>query len=89
MVGRKAADRHDYDGSCKPGGAMIFAQETFSVSVFKWVKKASGGLKKAKSVYRIYGSVHDPESVYRRAEEVCDHLDNGGTMDKKSERVRS
>ena len=90
MIGRKMENKYDYDGQCSPRhfGVGWVGQGTFSVSVFQWAKKSSGnGLKKAKSVYRIYGLIGNPDKVYQRAEEVCDFLDAGGVLEKKSERV--
>ena len=85
MSDREGVGNYDYDGSCKPGAGSWASQETFSVSIFKWVKRASGGrLKRAKSVYRIYGLVSDPEKVYQRVGDVCDFLDHGGVLEKKS-----
>jgi len=79
MSKRKVEGRYDYDGMCKPvnGKPHWKEQETFSVSIFQWVKKSNGGLKKSKSVYRIHGRVEDAEAVYKRAEEVCTELDQG------------
>ena len=88
---RKIEGHYDYFGACAPwstGG--LLHHETFSVSVFMWVRSKTG-LKKSKSVYRIYGYVNNPEAVYKRAEEICDLLDKGliGTLTRKSERVRN
>ena len=86
---RKIDGHYDYDGACDPKHLCFSSYETFSVSVFRWVSKAGGkGLKKTKSVYRIHGIVSNPASVYRRAEEICNFLDGGGILNKKSERVK-
>jgi len=82
---REKLGRWDFDGACKPGNSL--PKDTFSVSIFQWVQKKSGGLKKSKSVYRVKGSFHYPEQVYKRAGEICDFLDNGGKLFKKSETV--
>jgi len=89
MKDRKQEGHHDYDGACKPGKFTWASQTAFSVSVFRWVAKASGkGLKKSASVYRIKGTIAHPERVYERAEEVCDMLDRGETLTGKSETVK-
>lgn len=84
---RNADGRYDYSGACAPwSDGSHGSNETFSVSVFMWVRSRSG-LKKAKSVYRISGRIDKPEAVYKRADEVCDFLDQGGVLTRKSERV--
>ena len=87
---RKQAGRHDWDGNCKPGGIQQFSsQTTFSVGIFKWLTKARGkGLKRSAVVYRVKGSVERPECVYMRAEIICDCLDVGVVLVRKSETVR-
>jgi len=90
MNRRKVEGCYDYDGACKPGpnGEGVWAgQHDFSVSIFMWVRKAYIGLKKAKAVYRVKGAVSNSEAVYRRAEDICDFLNDGGILKKKSERV--
>jgi len=84
---RRVEDWYDYDGSCRPGVCTWPNQEKFSVAIFQWRKKVGGGLKRGKAVYRVHGWVSDPKSVYRRAEEVCDFLEGGGVLEKKSESV--
>jgi hypothetical protein len=80
--------KHAYDGSCKPGGQTLCGQQTFSVGIFQWVPKASGGLKKSKVKVRVYGSVDYPDSVYDRAEEIVRALDAGTYDGPKSVRVK-
>lgn len=85
---RRTENAYDYQGSCGPREYGIGWWETFSVSIFQWVKGNTGRLKKAKSVYRIKGLISDNEKVYARAEELCDLFDTGVTMSQKSETVR-
>lgn len=86
---REVEEHYDYSGSCAPRASELRwgAQKTFSVGIFQWVRKEKGGLKRSAVVYRISGSVHTPEKVYQRAEEVYDLLDGGLTLVKKSETV--
>jgi len=81
MKNRKKLGKWDFDGECKPQSSGFFygGQETFSVSIFQWIQNKSGGLKKSKSVYRVKGSVNQPEKVYKRAGKICDQLDSGCT----------
>ena len=76
---------YDYDGACKPGGGgeLVYGvQQTFSVGIFKWVKKANGrGLKRSPVVKRIRGYMSDPDDVYLRAQVECDILN--GKMEGK------
>lgn len=85
---RRTENAHDYQGSCGPRECGIGCWETFSVSIFQWVKGKTGRLKKTKSVYRVKGSVSNSEKVYARAEELCDLFDNCTVMSRKSETVR-
>lgn len=91
MKDRKAEGKYDYCGSCGPRKLKefrFFRPETFSVSVFQWVRGRAGLLKKAKSVYRVKGAVSDSEKVYARAEKLCDLFDTGVIMSQKSETIR-
>jgi len=81
--------KHWYSGECGPGSDYPIG-ETFSVGIFKWVKKKSGmGLKKSAVIYRIKGSPSKPDRVYNRAQEVCMYMDIGVWIGPgKSETVR-
>ena len=49
---------------------------TFSIAIFQWQRKASGkGLKKI-NASRVCGYAADPESMYAKAQEICDLLNN-------------
>jgi len=82
-------DKYWYAGECGPG-SQYPTGETFSVGIFKWVKKTSGkGFKKSAVVYRVKGITNKPERVYNRAEEVCKMMDACiWTKKEKSETVR-
>lgn len=74
------AGKHYYSGSCSPDeeGRHISGQISFSVGIFQMVPKASGkGLKKTGAKVRVIGYCHDPEAVYKLADEICLALDNG------------
>ena len=46
---------------------------TFSIGIYQWVPKASGGLKKSTTI-RVNGYVADAQAVYARADELCERL---------------
>ncbi|MGE0609639.1 MAG: DUF4304 domain-containing protein [Pirellulales bacterium] len=51
---------------------------TLSIGVFQWLPKANGkGLKKSKSI-RVAGYMSEPERVYDKAQELCDHFNKAG-----------
>jgi hypothetical protein len=79
--------KHCYDGACAPEDDHHW-NVTFSVGIFPWVEKKSGGAKKGKVVYRVYGDTDAPGTVYARARQVCEFLDAGGVLKKKSEWVK-
>ena len=64
----------DWSGSCAPreGGSVMNA--TFSVGVFRWEPKKSGGLKKGKVIKRFKGYSNDPEAVYKQVFAYCKML---------------
>lgn len=69
----KEAGTWDWFGACAPAGNQHYvAHVTFSVGVFQWVGKQSGGTKRGKIVKRISGSVYEPQSVYDEANAECD-----------------
>lgn len=76
-MSRKEEFKHDFSGSCAPYGIQVYANfSTFSVGIFQWLLRASGkGLKKSAVKYRVRGSVSNQKAVYKRAEEVCNELD--------------
>lgn len=81
----KVAFKHDFSGSCVPGGSGNYGQSTFSVGIFQWLPKSGGkGLKKSAVIIRVKGYVSKPEAVYARASEFCGKLDAGWAPDKKS-----
>ena len=81
--------KHWYAGQCGPqiGGRLLY--KTFSVGIFKWVKKSSGkGFKKSAVIYRVYGKSDNPSDVYDTAFMICKLMDLGAwAVTKKSERV--
>ena len=79
---------HGYSGSCGPGSEM--PGKTFSVGIFKWLKKSSGnGFKKSAVIYRVIGPVVKAKFVYSRAKNICDLMDSGLWKEtKKSERIK-
>lgn len=60
-----------FRGDCcpvAPGVPCFSRQETFSVGIFQWQKKArGGGMKPGKVVKRVTGWISDPEAVYNEA----------------------
>ena len=81
---REKVYKHDWSGHCD--GRLGMA--TFSVGIFQWIPKVKKGLKKTAVKYRVRGYASNPQKVYQRAEEVCDYLDSGNVLDKKSEMVK-
>ena len=81
---------HGYSGSCGPGNRDYYFQKTFSVGIFKWLKKSSGkGFKKSAVIYRVIGPVVKDKMVYSRAKKICDLMDSGLWKEtKKSERIK-
>ena len=63
----------NWSGSCDPA-IRKFHSDTFSVGIFQWIPKESGGLKKSKAVYRVKGWTGNPEEVYFKAEQICSAL---------------
>ena len=63
---------------------------SFSVGIFRWMPKKSGGLKRSAVVYRIKGIQATKDKVFKRAEYLCDQLDAHGVelLEKKSETVK-
>ena len=84
---RKQVNKHDWSGNCMPGSDFV-SSSTFSVGIFKWVEKKSGGLKKSRVVHRVYGRTANPEAVYAKAGEICDALDIGYEMHTKRTTVK-
>lgn len=79
---------HGFDGNCMPGNCGYFRNETFSVGIFQWLPNRNGiGMKRSAVKYRIKGSVDRVDAVCARAKEVCAFLDDGGVLNKKSERI--
>jgi hypothetical protein len=63
--------RWDYDRR-RPSSEMPFL--TFSIAIFQWQPKASGkGLKKV-NASRVCGYGADPQSMYAKAQDICDRL---------------
>lgn len=86
---RKFEGKHDYSGSCAPGGAVYSNQQTFSVGVFQWLPKANGkGLKKSAVKLRVRGYSSQPGKVYHYAETACDDMDMGIPYEMKSITVK-
>ena len=81
---------HGYSGAYFPGNGKHFKTTTFSVGIFKWLKKSSGkGFKKSAVIYRIIGPVVKDKMVYSRAKKICDLMDSGLWKEtKKSERIK-
>ena len=71
------AGKHGFDGACAPENTKC-RFETFSVSVFQWIPKASGrGLKRGTAKVRVKGSTDRPEIVFAKAREIAAALDAG------------
>lgn len=90
---RRELGRYDFEGFCDPTTkdrvAHKYKFSTFSVRVFQWITKRNGkDLKKSKAVYRIRGRVEDAFKVHRRAEEICDKLEDGWEPTMKSETLK-
>ena len=84
------AYKHGYSGSCRPinGHSCLGGQATFSVGIFQWWPKTSGGVKKLPVKYRVRGWIADEAAVYERAQEICRLMDAGKwNSRKKSETV--
>jgi len=82
--------KHWYSGVYSSVGPMRNSVcNTFSVGIFKWVKKKSGpGFKKSAVIYRVKGRLSQPDRVYTRAYNICLMMDNGNWIAKgKSETV--
>lgn len=62
---------YDWSGSCAPGPGKSVIYKTFSVGVFCWEPKKSGGLKKGKVIKRFWGYTDDPDFVYQQADSYC------------------
>lgn len=78
----------DFDGVCVPGRWGSTMQQTFSVGVFQWVPMRRGKeVKRSKAVARVSGFVTDEAKIYAKARELCEALQRGETLPKKSYRV--
>jgi hypothetical protein len=89
---RKQEGKHDWSVDCDPEKNILgsYRYGTFSVGIFQWINaKSYKGLKKSQVKYRIKGETSYPDTVYRRAEKVCDWMDIGEWSHKnKSETVK-
>lgn len=76
-MSRKEEFKHDFSGNCAPDpNGVAYPQASFSVGIFQWLLKISGkGLKKSAVKYRVRGSISNYQLVYKRAEEICNELD--------------
>lgn len=70
--------RHAFAGACDPTTNRPHSQfTTFSVGIFPWMAKRSGGLKRGKVVVRVYGDIGMAHKVHEKAAEICKALDAG------------
>lgn len=74
---RNTLGRHAFAGACDPTAYRPHSQLTFSVGIFPWVAKKSGGLKRGKVVVRVYGDIGMAHKVHEKASEICKALDAG------------
>jgi len=82
------AGKHGFSGACRPGTHNNWSgQHTFSVGIFEWVPKASGGLKRSRVKVRVSGHTCNAEAVDRRAQEIVEALDTGTYYGPKYVRV--
>jgi hypothetical protein len=71
----KKAYQWDYDGHYDPAKPQRFHSDTFSVGIFQWLpKKSGGGLKKGTVHKRIRGYTSQPQEVYNKAQAECNRL---------------
>jgi hypothetical protein len=71
---RKKAYQWDYEGHYDPARRQQFHSNTFSVGIFQWLPKKSGGLKKGTVHKRIRGFTSQPQEVYDKAIAECNRL---------------
>jgi hypothetical protein len=72
------AGTHGFYGSCAPlnDGARS-RYTTFSVSVFEWLPKHRGGVKKGTAKVRVQGLTANPQPCYDLAAKIAAELDAG------------
>lgn len=80
------AGKHWFDGEYMPETTR-FRSETFSVGIFQWAQKRSGGLKRLPVIARVTGPTSNPDAVYEEARRCCAILDDGGKLGFKTKRV--
>ena len=73
------AGRHGWRSACAPDDQdkayATFA--TFSISFFKWVPKAKGGVKKGKTFLRMTSHIKNSRAALAHADAVLKQLDEG------------
>lgn len=74
---RKKPFAHDWAGQASPIRDGFRKDRVFTVGVFQYLPGQNNGLRRSEIVVRVKGPVHASETVFKKAEEVCDCLDRG------------
>lgn len=79
--------QHGYQAACDPQENNCHFG-TFSISFFRWEKKAKKGIKKGKSFMRLTARADQRQTAFEQAEIIVRQLNDGWAPEKKGYKLQ-